>query len=204
MSRKPTIPPEEEGFYNRWSRRKRDARESSPPESVDVEKADEASGDPAEPAETTEPIELPDVETIDESSNVSAFLSPEVDEKIRRVALRKLFHLDKFNIRDGLDDYDDDYTVFEPLGDIVTSDMRHQMEMKEKKLKEAMAAESDADEMPASIEERADEDKADEEVTPVEADTTDSPDALSDATEAGDDADDRPDQGVAPSDKAHG
>ncbi|NDG43927.1 MAG: hypothetical protein EBY36_04235, partial [Gammaproteobacteria bacterium] len=33
-------------------------------------------------------------------------------------------------------EYDEDYTSFEPLGDIVTADMRHQQEMLERKARE--------------------------------------------------------------------
>jgi len=33
-----------------------------------------------------------------------------------------MFSLPSFKVRDGLDDYDDDFTVFEPLGDTVTND----------------------------------------------------------------------------------
>ncbi|GAH14210.1 unnamed protein product, partial [marine sediment metagenome] len=33
-------------------------------------------------------------------------------------------------IRDGLDDYDDDFTRFELLGSIVTADMKHQAQMR--------------------------------------------------------------------------
>ncbi len=67
----------------------------------------------------------------------SAASSPEVSEKLRKVALRKLFHGAAFNVRDGLCEYDEDYTSFEPLGDIVTADMRHQQEMLERKAREA-------------------------------------------------------------------
>ncbi|HSN70049.1 MAG TPA: DUF3306 domain-containing protein, partial [Steroidobacteraceae bacterium] len=47
---------------------------------------------------------------------------------VRRAALRKLFASAKFNVCDGLDVYCRDYTQFEPLGDIVTADMRFHME----------------------------------------------------------------------------
>jgi len=48
-----------------------------------------------------------------------------------------MFQAPSFNIRDGLDEYDEDYTSFEKLGDIVTADMRHQMEMEAKRKLEA-------------------------------------------------------------------
>ncbi len=44
-----------------------------------------------------------------------------------------------FNIRDGLDDYDEDFTFFEPLGDTITADMRHQMEREKEKERQRLA-----------------------------------------------------------------
>lgn len=44
------------------------------------------------------------------------------------VALRELFRRPEFAARDGLDDYDGDYTVFEPRGEFMTSDMRWALE----------------------------------------------------------------------------
>jgi hypothetical protein len=37
--------------------------------------------------------------------------------------LRELFRQPEFAARDGLDDYDGDYTAFEPRGELVTCDM---------------------------------------------------------------------------------
>ncbi len=65
---------------------------------------------------------------MNESSDYSGFLSPEVSDELRRLALRKLFHLPEFNIKDGLDDYDEDFRSFEVLKDVITADMRFEME----------------------------------------------------------------------------
>ena len=46
--------------------------------------------------------------------------------------MRHVFSQPKYNVRDGLDDYDDDYTKFEPLGDTVTSDMKFHAARKER------------------------------------------------------------------------
>jgi hypothetical protein len=118
---------EEEGIYSRWSRRKSQLAEQSATPAVDIEYPLSTPAAEPEPEELEKPP-LPDVTTLDEDSDYSGFLSPEVDEKLRKFALRKLFHLPKFNIRDGLDDYDEDFRNFEPLGDIVTADMRFQQE----------------------------------------------------------------------------
>ena len=59
---------------------------------------------------------------------------------LRKKALARLFHSPKFNIRDGLDDYDDDYTTYKPLGNIVTAEMR-------RKAEDLLRRQMDADEM---------------------------------------------------------
>ena len=51
-----------------------------------------------------------------------------VPADLRQKALRKLFHSDKFNVRDGLDDYDLYFSNPEPLGDIITAEMRYRVE----------------------------------------------------------------------------
>ena len=99
---------------------------------------------------------LPELESLTDDSDVSAFLDPEVDGLIRRAALRRVFLSPAFNVVDGLDDYDDDFTRFEPLGDIVTSDMRHQAEREA----DAHQANSGADPEPASDEQAALEQEA--------------------------------------------
>jgi hypothetical protein len=54
--------------------------------------------------------------------NVSA------DESAARLALRALFRRPEFSVRDGLDDYDEDFTSFQLMGDLVTHDMRRMAE----------------------------------------------------------------------------
>jgi hypothetical protein len=51
-----------------------------------------------------------------------------------------MFHLAAFNVRDGLDDYDEDFTVFEPLGDVMIADMWHRAELEAQRAQEALAA----------------------------------------------------------------
>jgi ferredoxin len=74
------------------------------------------------------PCDSPAVDSLDEKSDFSVFLSKGVSEPLRRLALRKLFHTRPFHHRDGLDDYDADYRSFEAMGEIVTAHARHQME----------------------------------------------------------------------------
>lgn len=131
-------------FLERWSRLKERAREEarSPPPAAQVpEPAEPAQEPPASPVAAEEhPVEvkLPDLALLDGDSDYSAFLSPGVDLLLRRRALRKLFHSPKFNVLDGLDDYMGDFRNFEPLGDLVTADMRHRIEQAAQRLAESL------------------------------------------------------------------
>lgn len=136
----------EESFLGRWSRRKQRARsgQDAPPEPTPPEGTVTPDGDkPAERVLTDE--DMPPLDSLDEDSDYSEFLSPGVSESLRNAALRKMFLSPKFNVVDGLDDYADDFTKFAPLGDIVTSDMRHQMELAEERAKQALERELDAE-----------------------------------------------------------
>lgn len=76
--------------------------------------------------------DMPDIESLTASSDISGFLGKGVSAALRKAALRHVFRQPKYNVRDGLDDYDDDYTFFEPLGDTVTSDMKFHAARKER------------------------------------------------------------------------
>ena len=144
-----------EGPLRRWARRKREvARENKAADearergaSRDLSEAAhdgrESTGDASEPAIVEENVptdeDMPSLDSLDENSDYSGFLSPGVSEGLRRRALRKLFSSAVFNIPDGLDDYDDDFTSFAALGDIVTSDMRHQAEVEAERERQARA-----------------------------------------------------------------
>jgi hypothetical protein len=139
-----STPAPDEGFLSRWSRRKREAiapeqLANADARAVESEIAKTPAGDTVEPANAKTDADMPPIETLDENSDYSPFLSPKVSQKLRSVALRKLFHMAAFNIRDGLDDYDEDFTFFEPLGDTITADMRHQMEREKEKERQRLA-----------------------------------------------------------------
>jgi len=125
----------EADFLSRWSRRKRLARRGVDPDRIPAG----AASDPGEqaPASETRAIEavtppeeltdadMPPIESLDEDSDYSAFLSPKVSEGLRRAALRKLFGGAAFNVTDGLDDYDEDFRSFTTLMDVVTERADH-------------------------------------------------------------------------------
>ena len=131
---------ESRSFYARWSRRKLESKTDSDIVEESVSSEQNADEEPAVPALTD--ADMPALETLHDGSDYSGFLSPEVSDKLREIALRKLFHGKACNIVDGLNDYDDDFITALPLGDIVTADMRHQAEVKLEKEKAALLEES--------------------------------------------------------------
>lgn len=144
--RRPAAPePEEEtSFLSRWSRRKLQARDTGG-EPLEVEpstiRSRETASRLADPTDEPAPRELtdenmPPLESLHQDADVSMFFSAKVSPQLRRQALRRLFHAPKFNIRDGLDDFDEDYTYFAPLGDTVTADMRYMKEVAERRARE--------------------------------------------------------------------
>jgi hypothetical protein len=132
---------QEEPFLTRWSRKKSGADDSEAHRSVESLQPSPLKGE-LEVQESTDnaPLltdaDMPPVDSLDEKSDYSGFMSEGVSEQLRQLALRKLFRSAGFNVRDGLDDYDDDFTNFAALGDIITADMKHQMEMAEKRKRE--------------------------------------------------------------------
>ncbi|MBW2442546.1 MAG: DUF3306 domain-containing protein [Deltaproteobacteria bacterium] len=74
------------------------------------------------------PAPVPPIDSLDKDSDMKGYMSPNIGEDLRRSALRKFFHLPRFSQRDGLDDYDEDFQVFQHLGNILTSDMRYHLE----------------------------------------------------------------------------
>ncbi len=126
-----------EGIFDRWLKRKRAVvREETVPDVQVVPSSEEdLPGDE----------DMPTLESLDIHSDYSSFLSPKVTEGLRRLALRKLFHSEEFNICDGLDDYADDFTNFAQLGDLITAEMRLRLEEEGKRYMEAAEASEDDD-----------------------------------------------------------
>lgn len=119
----------DEPFLKRWSRLKAESTTTAPPEApAPVPARPTAHSD--EKGTEPEPLppgdeDMPPLDSLDENSDFSGFLSPRVSAALRKQALRKLFRSPKFNVISELDDYIDDYRNFPALGDIVTSDMKH-------------------------------------------------------------------------------
>ncbi len=114
-----------DGFIKRWSRRKRTVRRPRAQEghadqtaqapAVAAPEVEPPAGPPSEAAGDPEVVaRLPDLDSLDDTSDFSVFLKEGVPDVIRRKALRKLWRINPVLAHlDGLDDYDDDYTVAE-------------------------------------------------------------------------------------------
>jgi hypothetical protein len=153
---------EQESRLSRWSRRKQQTAEQTREEDIAFElkqpipdehkfaenelvgnESDDGLSEIQQAGEVQEPVlsdaDMEPIDSLTENSDFSKFMSPGVSDELRNLALRKMFRAPIFNIRDGLDEYDEDYTTFEKLGDIVTCDMRHQMELEAERKAEAEA-----------------------------------------------------------------
>jgi hypothetical protein len=129
----------DEPFMQRFNRRKREARIA---QAEDTELQQEEIADEALPTDE----DMPPIESLTPDSDFSPFMSPKVSEGLRKLALRKLFHSAEFNLISELDDYVEDFTGFAPLGDFITSDMRHQLEVEAERRLEEMMNRDDAEE----------------------------------------------------------
>ncbi len=110
---------ESERFLSRWSRLKRTGepadRDRAAPVVAEQRVGTEARSEvePADPdGEVAAPPDLPTIESLDTSSDFSVFMQQGVPEELRKLALRKLWRISPGEI-DGLDDYDEDYSLIE-------------------------------------------------------------------------------------------
>ena len=98
-------------FLTRWSRLKHKAVE-------------EKKTEPAK-APDQQPAELPPVDSLTFESDFAAFLKANVEESVKRAALKKLLHDPRFNVMDGLDTYIDDYTKNEGISEEMLKTLEH-------------------------------------------------------------------------------
>lgn len=134
---------DETSFLTRWSQRK--AEQKSQPQSAAeiIDEPGEEIAISAEP-EQDEPVltdeDMPTVESLNENSDFSQFFSAGVSEQLRDRALRKLFNLPEFGIRDGLNDYDEDFSKMPALAEAVVAQLRSWVNEKEDDIKEEISA----------------------------------------------------------------
>ncbi|MBO9512912.1 MAG: DUF3306 domain-containing protein [Variovorax sp.] len=125
-----------DGFFDRWSRRKQQARagevpaEPAPPQPDAPALRPPAEAAPgaadarpaAAPGEAP-PLTLADVQVLAPDADFSPFVAKEVAPEVRNAAFRKLFSDPHFNVMDGLDVYIDDYSKPSPLPESVLRQM---------------------------------------------------------------------------------
>jgi hypothetical protein len=115
------------GFLSRWSRRKEQVRTGVAVAPEPVAEAPvvvapiasvvtEAEVQVVEEAPVAEPLPtMNDVALLTRESDYSRFVSPGIDEGVKRAAMKKLFTDPHFNVMDGLDTYIDDYGKPDPI-----------------------------------------------------------------------------------------
>jgi hypothetical protein len=129
-------------FFSRWSQRKLDRDKATdvespePDSTTDNTQASELTQvSKHEPSLTSEQVSadvsgeslessVDSPESDGESPSVAQLLVSEASESVKKAALRKLFLSEEFNVRDGLDDYDDDYSNLKSLGEGVADTLR--------------------------------------------------------------------------------
>ncbi len=106
---------DKEPFLSRWSRRKLEAKEDAPAGAAQATQLPVAAPD-ALPV-LSAPAAGPAAPGLPQggSAGYREFFDPQVDEKLRRTALKKLFSDPQFNVMDGLDTYIDDYSLADPI-----------------------------------------------------------------------------------------
>lgn len=98
-------------FLTRWSRLKHQTTTEKKTETVK--------------AAEHKPAELPPVDSLTFESDFGAYLKANVEESVKRAALKKLLHDPRFNVMDGLDTYIDDYTKNDPIPEEMLKTLEH-------------------------------------------------------------------------------
>ena len=128
-----------EGFFDRWSRRKQQARAEEAPVVVPTEvppdavppahpvstDAPLAVAPPAEPGEpdAPPPPTLADTTALTIDSDFKPFMAKGVAPEVKNAAFKKLFADPHFNVMDRMDIYIDDYSIPSPLPESVLRQM---------------------------------------------------------------------------------
>lgn len=131
-------------FMQRWSQRKRDHGDASSSDKASAETPATLAEQAHAPAPSEEheassraaalipgydpqrPLDeqLPEPEQLGAGDDFRAFMLPGVGEFLKRRALRRMFKVGNYNVRDGLDDYDEDYSQLMRMMPEVSARMR--------------------------------------------------------------------------------
>lgn len=183
---------EDEGRLTRWSRRKRQEQQTrrrggaAPTAVASVDPGmTPLPGEPemglpvAVPGDddgTPEVVDeeavrnLPPVDSLDKDSDYTPFLNAGVPGKLARAALRKLWSSDPaFNIRDGLDDYDEDFTIFEAMKGALEEKLGDGKDKAAKEEDKAEEAEEDVEDVEEDMDEAGDGEDGEDDLAATEA-----------------------------------
>ncbi|ARR44530.1 hypothetical protein CAY59_09310 [Vibrio campbellii] len=127
-------------FFSRWSKRKLDETTTEPSDAKVVDSVESTEPETAQAhaelsteaqalateasAIETESQEASSETIAPEEMSVAQLLVSEASESVKKAALRKMFLSEEFNVRDGLDDYDDDYSNLKSLSEGVAETLR--------------------------------------------------------------------------------
>ncbi len=103
-----------EPFISRWSKRKLEEIEHSPPTDDPLQLEDTQVD---EPVQDTEPEQ-------DKEPSIAGLLASHAAQETKKLALRKLFLSGEFSEVDRLNDYDHDYSAVKPLASEIAQQLR--------------------------------------------------------------------------------
>jgi hypothetical protein len=95
--------------------------------------------------------DLPPIESLTIDSDFAPFFKPQVDESVKRAALKQLFRDPRFNIMDGLDTYIDDYTQPDPIPSAMLEELMQRRVFFAPSARDSIPGERSVDEPAANI-----------------------------------------------------
>jgi len=136
----------EDGFLSRWSRKK-----SMGSDSIDDEiKVEKLVEQPQQGGTASTDVD-----------DVPVWQQDDVDAETKKKALSALFTQPEFNDVDNLNEYDEDFTSFTGLGDIVTAEMKRMLRLAEEKTRPQDVTEDKIQDIAHSSVEKNDEKESD-------------------------------------------
>jgi len=121
-----------EAFLTRWSKRKQGLAPETPaqPDPAEALEPQAPSEPAAEQQSSTDTgltdADMPDLDSLNDESDVSMFFAKGVSQALRQKALRKLFHQPSYNTISELDEYIEDYSQLTRLSQ-ETADKMHSL-----------------------------------------------------------------------------
>lgn len=155
-------------FLSRWSKRKLEESSQHDEEITPIAETEQSedcvtalsnADESSDALNVNEVSQAPDitanVETEKpEEMSVAQLLVSEASESVKKAALRKMFLSEEFNVRDGLDDYDDDYSNLKSLSKDVAETLRDWVKEKveeEPDAETAQGSELNADDIASEV-----------------------------------------------------